>query len=288
MFRRIVISGAAFCVAAVASLIGAKAADASSITVAIGHSNNGGCLTGSASGQTPQSISGSCVFNGEHSGTASALADYGLLGVFVNAQFLAGAFTNFNSASASASFLADGYVVTGPQGGTLTTSLNFDLGGFLQQTCLTGTCVDTARVIVTTGTTGSLGEVFLVNGATSTNGNYNLSGLVGSGGTLFLTTPSFTVTVGQPFSVAIDLQLSGEFFRADGSSINADLAHTLTYHQNGPVFNLPAGYTANGLNVTNNIYGTPAPTTPVPEPGAIGLVASGLVLAGVVARRKRR
>ena len=232
-------------------------------------------------------FSGTCVFNGEHSGAATALADYGLLGVGINAQFQSGAFTNFNSAAAGASFIADGYIVTGPGTGTLTTSLNFDLSGFLQQTCLTGTCVETARLIVTTGTTGSLGELFLVNGGIITNGNYNLSGLVNGGGTLFLTTPSFTVTVGVPFTVSIDLQLSGEFLRADGSSIVGDLAHTLTYHQNGPVFNLPTGYTANGLNVTSNTYGAAAPTTPVPEPGTIGLMASGLVLIGIARRRRK-
>jgi hypothetical protein len=288
MVRRFVISGAAFVTLVVILLGGAQPAAASSILVSVGRTNNGGCLLGQASGTSATSISQSCTFNGEHPSSGTALADYGMLGVAINAQFTNGAFTQFNSAVATASFLADGYLVTGPAGGTISTSLNLELSGFMQQTCGARVCIETGRLIVTTGTTGSLGEVFVSNGQiVGTNGVYNLAGLVGAGGSFFLTTPVFNVTVGTPFSVAIELSVAGEFLGPGGGSINDNLANTLTYRMGGPVFNLPTGYTVNGLGVTNNTYRSPVVPAPVPEPGAAVLVVTGLPLCAVVLRRRR-
>jgi hypothetical protein len=62
----------------------------------------------------------------------------------------------------------------------------------------------------------------------------------------------------------------------------SDYSHTLTFPASGPVFNLPAGYTANSpdAHIVNNMF--------VPEPGSLVLLVSAGSLIWSGAHRGRR
>jgi hypothetical protein len=87
-----------------------------------------------------------------------------------------------------------------------------------------------------------------------------------SGGSVLLTTPSFTVPLGVGIDANVRLQISGSATSAAHrlESIRGDFDHTLTFPEDGDVFNLPTGYTADSesLNLADNGF------TSVPEPGA--------------------
>jgi len=114
-----------------------------------------------------------------------------------------------------------------------------------------------------------------------------------------VSTPIFNATpVGVPFS--LDMELSARSFVLYGDELTifpnimfassaTDFAHTVSFPTAGPVFNLPAGYTANSVSglIVNNQW-TGGAVAPVPEPSSLLLMVSGL--AGLIGFgwRKRR
>jgi PEP-CTERM motif-containing protein len=88
----------------------------------------------------------------------------------------------------------------------------------------------------------------------------------------------FLAPVGVPFSVGLDLETSTSVFNdaieSFITSANADFASSLTFATDGPVFNLPAGFTVNSADA-GIIDNTFSPS--VPEPSTWLLLGSGLL-----------
>ncbi len=109
-----------------------------------------------------------------------------------------------------------------------------------------------------------------------------------------LTTSPFTVATNTFFSVMLSLGVISGSEVLDGGAGRgtsiADFSNTLTFVQNGPVFDLPAGYTANSLEagIVNNRF-TPADgANVVPEPSSIILWGIGALCLAIGSLRSRR
>lgn len=145
----------------------------------------------------------------------------------------------------------------------------------------------------------SVQVVFFVNGNNIGGGMQTLSSYYGSSPGLSstgilaswnpltgdITSPSFMVEANVPFTMQIQLQAdAGASGYMQDSFIlggNADFGSTLTFPTTGPVFNLPAGYTADSpdAGIVNNQY-------IAPEPTSLALAATCAVLGGRVRRRR--
>jgi hypothetical protein len=98
-----------------------------------------------------------------------------------------------------------------------------------------------------------------------------------------------TVPVGVPILVNFSMSsgASTTAFFVSGAFAQVDGLHTLGFQQGVPVFDLPAGFTANApsIGLVNDVI----PATDAPEPGSAWMAGLGCValLAGVTIRRKR-
>jgi hypothetical protein len=83
-------------------------------------------------------------------------------------------------------------------------------------------------------------------------------------------------------AISLEMSLSASVLAAFGGGGSADAFNTLYFPKDGPVFNLPDGYSAviYGLNVEGNRVGGGE----VPEPATFGMV--GVAVAAVVALRR--
>jgi hypothetical protein len=95
-------------------------------------------------------------------------------------------------------------------------------------------------------------------------------------------TPTFLVPLDTPLLLTVTLTASATAVTRDGAPVSAVTAfdHTLRFPLDGPVFNLPEGYTAHSLQagIVNNVSAVPLPPT-------AWLLALGL--AGIAARTRR-
>jgi hypothetical protein len=95
-------------------------------------------------------------------------------------------------------------------------------------------------------------------------------------------TPTFLVPLDTPLLLTVTLSASAAAVTRDGAPVSAVTAfdHTLRFPLDGPVFNLPEGYTAHSLQagIVNNVSAVPLPPT-------LWLFALGL--AGIAARGRR-
>jgi hypothetical protein len=193
------------------------------------------------------------------------------------------------SAAAYASMSYADMLVSGGAPGSFTmTSVNADLDGlFAAQGTLDafGRAQVQVAFIVDGVNVGGGFQVYTANsgGASTVSSGSLVSWDAGTSGTI--TSPSFRVTVGQPFEIELQLSVvteaagpGNEFFFAQGV---ADFGHTLTFAQGGPVFNLAAGLTANSADagIVNNLLA-------VPEPPIAWLALAGLVLLRLRVRRR--
>lgn len=209
--------------------------------------------------------------------------------------------SGFRGGGSHASFTIDDVVISGPVGGTVSGTLNLIFEGSL------GASANFANAI---GGSGSYGEVSISVGLPGFGGNggarlgasappantltLTSSGLLTgySGGLLALQINSASLPVNTPFSITLDLQ-SGTLasYTVDGTGpavvpISAEgfsnFMNTFSFASSGPVFTLPAGYTANsasGMIVDNHV---------VPAPASLLLLGTGIIALGSRLRRRRR
>ena len=110
-------------------------------------------------------------------------------------------------------------------------------------------------------------------------------------GQYFQTVVSSLVTVptGVPIPIGIGLDgdaSTGECFSFCGDTLFSDVnfIDTLSFNPNGPLFNLPDGFTVNGACVVDNNF-ICGESAAAPEPGPFALMGVGLVALGLLRRR---
>jgi hypothetical protein len=185
-------------------------------------------------------------------------------------------------------------VVTGPAGGIVSTVLNLNLdGGQLGGAAADpgGSAFASSSVNVAVGINGaSVGHGHReVNFGSNTNTVTTIGLDMLANGVGHIVTPAFNVTVGVPFEVYLELDTQASI-TANLPSVfgmtaeaNTDFSDTLSFALTGPVFNLPAGYTANSAaaGIVNNSF-------VVPEPSSLLLAFFGLAAVVLVRRRHRQ
>ena len=200
------------------------------------------------------------------------------------------------TAGAQAFMFLDDVMIGGPAGGTIITSYRVHLSGTLEadkNVQITSPNTSRASATVSVGLSASNlnGNLILLNtiGAQKESGQPQVSddqlqNLIGGSN---LTSASFSVTANKTFTVELMLAASAiSQLGADDTGSATAAAHfgsTLTFATDGPVFDLPAGYTAN--SISGNIADNHFALAPIPLPAAIWLLGSALGCIGFARRR---
>ena len=227
---------------------------------------------------SPASGSWSNGVNGIGMASAEAFAEGGSVGGSALAT-ASGSIAAFASAAAcfKARVVIDDIVISGP-GSDVSTQVSARLDGSLSPSNPFPFAVGSVFAAIDAETVG--GSALSPTAQFST-GSVDLPVVVDT----TLTTASFLAPVGHPF--AVRMQIESEVDAADnagltgGSSSASDFAHTLSFVEGSPVFDLPVGYTANSMDgqiVDNLFVGNAASAPALPVPGLVALVlALGLV-----------
>ena len=224
-------------------------------------------------------------------------------------------------AGARARFLYGGFVIDGPPG-VVEFTVNFEIEGGIRADRVGSNMGASASVGFSgeiksdRGGSGvfSLGDIFTcergpgalgfscpkTDGTNYFQGGGALAGVSGPGRfSVVAASPRWSATVGVPFEIGLELATgAGVFEFQDGAPSNfatavSDFFNTAGLWDGGPLFNLPADYTAHsldGLVVDNRLVlpgsggGGPAP---VPEPPTLALLLIGAGVAAL-ARGNRR
>ena len=177
-------------------------------------------------------------------------------------------------------------------------STNFFLDGFFSLMDGSGDTRVSAGISVNYGLgTGPANAVTTIGGISRTRDRGNLSannsGVFANAGlsdAMFIndtfTSAALTVPVGLPLPLTLRIIVGTQGASRDGGTIagTSDFHDTLFFVANGPVFNLPDGYTANSLTariVDNHLQA-------VPVPAAMVVFSGGIVALGLTRRASRR
>jgi hypothetical protein len=185
-----------------------------------------------------------------------------------------GSYTYSQSASSLALGTWSDLIISGPTGsGPITVSYNVHLdGSFIvaSNTEPSGLAHSGASIqLVFFGRGNNLGGGNI--GLSSNNGSIEAPS--GSGdltsftGNNVITSPTFSVPVNTPISIELELSAAALVTGWENEPwnlvANSDFGSTLTFVTDRPVFNLPAGYSAdsNDANIHGNTYSVPEPST---------------------------
>ncbi len=220
-------------------------------------------------GPSPASDSWTNTTNGTGFSSASAFADGGQLGgeTFASSLGNTSAF-NFAAACFKARMVIDDIIISGP-GTDVLTQISAHISG----------TIDTSTGSASGLGVAQLGALTIGGSALSATAVYN-SGSVGGGGSVnadtTLTTTSFTAPVGQPFAVRMDFE--SEITASDNAGppdpVTLTSQFEMSFPTSGPVFILPAGYTANSSdgNIVDNQFVGPPPVPALDTPAAASLM----------------
>lgn len=275
-------------------------------------------VTGDSFVSTLTNNSGAIPF-GNGSVSAVALAGPGLLGARTSSSLSVEDVSNFSealSSTATARFILDDLVITGPES-TVPLALRLDVSGTTALNTSNSSLVTDLNTSFAASVAKAESEVRLT-GFFSFLDQVRLPEEVDFGGTLHrdvssfgcvgcvfiqesssgifdgftsaatLLTPIFDAApVAVPFSLDVELSVrsfvlyGAPFFVNPGmmsASSATNFANTVSFPTVGPVFNLPAGYTVDSVNgmIVNNRW-TGGGEASVPEPSSLFLLCSGLV-----------
>ena len=139
------------------------------------------------------------------------------------------------------------------------------------------------------GFEGVFGEFIPSFNVNPINGNTGMFSGVASGADGvdgIFATRAFTAPVGTPFRLDVYLSTAVDP-ESDGATVVGDFGSSLHFPVGSPVFDLPAGFTADSVQagIADNSFGA---ATAVPEPGSLALFGTGIVsLWGYAWRRQR-
>ncbi len=193
--------------------------------------------------------------------------------------------------SATASF--DDVLVTGPGSGNVSTRLRLHLSGFLDTTSSPSPEIDGVIGSAAISFGISVNGDFVAFGNLDRNSNnggspqISASGrFVGFSGNDVVTTDTFLAPLNTPITIQLRLQFSLQSILQDTAngiaSATGSFYQSLSFATDGPVFELPVGYSANSPTggIVNNSY------VPTPEPGTAALLL--LAAPTTLLRRHRR
>lgn len=206
-------------------------------------------------------------------------------------------------AQESSSFVLDNLLLSGPVlGEIIPVSFNVSIDGSFSATSSGGPFASGLSANVSGGgSSSSLGGGGFALGSLGADsaGRIDRSGIFSAfpasgDGLGFATSPVFNARVGDMLTVSLQLETSAiavvNFGGGPGfADAFVDFSNTFGFPTIGPVFNLPDGYTVNSLDgfIVNNRFGTPG-VEPIPEPGTLLLLGSGLLGVARYGRKKLR
>lgn len=239
------------------------------ITFGVGGGSSG-CLGNSTNSSTgPITLTEGCSGN-FLTAAASSTADFGSLASDLRLTLNAPGRQTFGNTGSATSTSRSDYLFTGP-GSIVTFSLNAHLGGLLHAPdCNFGTCTTSARF----AGTGFDSGVISVQSVENDNGPHDRlfsEDIIGS---------LQTVSTNTATEIFLELTVGGLLAnQAFPDLIFVEASRmSLTFDLDGPVFNLPDGFTVNGPCVQNNRYVCgDRDSTSVPEPSSLALLAAGLL-----------
>ena len=283
MFRKVT---SWFGLVGVFPLILAAAADGSTFRASVIDGATGGLPICEPLGASPASGTWENNTTGSGSSSATAAADASGLGGTALATSTGNAVssTNSNYACFGAEVVIDDVIISGP-GPTATIQVSADIAGMVETAALNSSwgIVGVYASIEVGEDTGS-GIVY----STVVQFQPTFTAPTPAGTAISTTLTSSALEVSTSSTIAVRLFLASSVVVLDNlatgsASASLDLTDGMGFPATGPVFILPAGFTANSAdaNIVNNQLGAPVA---VPAMTEWGLAILGLVLAGLAAR----